>query len=254
MELDQDIGAPDWLEEQTFLNLTSLIRRDIVPTKEIPAEEEVVLCNANVLQGFPKIPSSGMDESQLRACERMITKKVSIVQGPPGTGKTFTSVSALRVLIENMEHDSPPIIISAQTNHALDQLMNHIMAFEPNVLRLGGRSDKENIEILKRTLYVLRSTTNDVPNSYRGIKSAKVTVENKQKEIQETMAPLCTGSILSEEALFRAGIITEAQKNSLSDNDAGWASNNTLANPLGRLSPLHQCRSLHTFSSFCIIT
>ena len=142
VELDQDIGVPDWLEERRFLNLTSLIRHEIDPvTKEptpIPAQEELALYNADVLQGFPKIPSSGMDESQIRACERMVTKTVSIVQGPPGTGKTFTSVSALRVMIENLDDDSPPIIISAQTNHALDQLLNHVLEFEPNVLRLGG--------------------------------------------------------------------------------------------------------------------
>ncbi|KAG0650451.1 Helicase required for RNAi-mediated heterochromatin assembly 1, partial [Hyphodiscus hymeniophilus] len=243
-ELNQDIGAPEWLEKQRFLNLTSLIQQDLTSTTPIPAEEELALVNADILEGFPKIPSSGMDVSQLQACERMITKKVSIVQGPPGTGKTFTSVSALRILIENMDRDSPPIIISAQTNHALDQLMNHILAFEPNVLRLGGRSDKENIEVRKRTLHSLRSTTKEAPNCYRGMKPVKIAMEKIQRQIQETMDPLITESILSVETLFQAGIITEAQKKSLDgqgvDDDEIWANTNSLGNNAEYLNALHQ--------------
>jgi helicase required for RNAi-mediated heterochromatin assembly 1 len=234
VELDQDIGVPDWLEERRLLNLTSLIRHEIDPiTKKptpIPAEEELALYNADVLQGFPKIPSSGMDESQIRACERMVTKKVSIVQGPPGTGKTFTSVSALRVMIENLDKDS------------LDQLLNHVLGFEPNVLRLGGRSDKENAEILKRTLYVLRSSTTDVPNGYRGMKPARLAVENKQQEIQMSMAPIVDENILSDETLFKANIITEAQRASLYDDGEGWANVEDSRDSAGRPSPLEQCR------------
>lgn len=238
VDLDPNIGVPDWLEEQRLLDLTSLIQ-DIVPTAQ--AEEVVALYNADILQGFPKISSSGMDESQIRACERMVTKKVSIVQGPPGTGKTFTSVSALRVLIENMDKNSPPIIIAAQTNHALDQLMNHILGFEPNVLRLGGRSDKENVEILKRTLYMLRSTTRDVPNGYKGMKSAKFMLESKQTEIQETVNPLVSETILSDETLLKAGIITEAQKDSLYD-DEGWATSENTKESASHPSRFEQCR------------
>ena len=238
VELDQNVGVPEWLEEQRFLNLTSLVRQGINTTTPIPADEELGLVNADVLHGFPAIPSSGMDDSQLRACERMVTKTLSIVQGPPGTGKSFTSVSALRILIENMKQDSPPIVLSAQTNHALDQLLNHIIVFEPNVLRLGGRSDKGNVEILKRTLYMLRSTTTTFPNAYRGMRHAKVMVEDMQKEIQVTMAPLVAEDVLSDETLLQFGIITEAQKKSLSDNEEGWVCNNHWGQDVGGPSPL----------------
>jgi helicase required for RNAi-mediated heterochromatin assembly 1 len=232
--------VPDWLEGQRFLNLTSLIPKDIDVATQ--AAEGVDYYNADVLQGFPKIPCSGMDESQLQACERMITKQVSIVQGPPGTGKTFTSVAALRVLIENLEKDAPPIIIAAQTNHALDQLLNHILHFEPNILRLGGRSDKENTEILQRTLYMLRSTTTGVPNGARGMKTAIVALEHKQKEIQDTVQPLvsCWG-ILSDDILFQAGIITEEQKDSLYD-DVGWATGEDNNESAGGPSRFERCR------------
>jgi helicase required for RNAi-mediated heterochromatin assembly 1 len=61
------------------------------------------LFNAEVLGEFPAIPTSEMDASQIEACKRILTKKIAIVQGPPGTGKTFTSKSALKVMVKNTE-------------------------------------------------------------------------------------------------------------------------------------------------------
>ncbi|KUJ11073.1 uncharacterized protein LY89DRAFT_786727 [Mollisia scopiformis] len=40
-------------------------------------------------------------------------------------------IGPLKVLVANLKANDPPIIVSAQTNHALDQLLNHIMKFEP---------------------------------------------------------------------------------------------------------------------------
>jgi helicase required for RNAi-mediated heterochromatin assembly 1 len=106
----------------------------------------------------------------------MLTKQVAIVQGPPGTGKTFTSVAAIKILVANLRDNDPPLIIAAQTNHALDQLLNHVMKFEARVVRLGGRSDKENTEILKRTLYELRTKN---PGSYCFLLRSSISRESK---------------------------------------------------------------------------
>ena len=99
-----------------------------------------------------------------------------------------------------------------------------------------------NIEILKRTLYVLRSSTIGVPNGYKGMKPARLAVENKQQEIQMTMAPIVTENILSVETLFKANIITEAQRESLYDDGEGWANGEDSRDSEGRPSPLEQCR------------
>ena len=181
----------------------------------------------------------------MSACQRMVTKKVSIVQGPPGTGKTFTSVSALRVLIENLGAESPPIIISAQTNHALDQLMNHILSFEPNVLRLGGRSDKENVEIQKRTLYTLRMTAaKDIPTGSRDMKQAFLALDNRIAEIETSMAPLIFEEIISAETLHRHDLITDDQKDSLYEE--GWVNGNNSNNKAIPTPPLIQCECAPT--------
>ncbi len=88
------------------------------------------LINVDILRPFPKNINSTMDKSQLAACQTMLTSRVAIILGPPGTGKTFVSVATLRIMIENLGPDDPPIIVAAQTNHALDQLLNHIHKFE----------------------------------------------------------------------------------------------------------------------------
>jgi helicase required for RNAi-mediated heterochromatin assembly 1 len=217
-----DIQPPPYIEENPEMNLNGLVRAEVDAATGAAGKpsDEPSLYNVNVREGIPDIPSSGMDESQQQACQRILTKKLAIVQGPPGTGKTFTSVSAIRALFDNMAPDEPPMIIAAQTNHALDQLLTHIMSFDDNIIRLGGRCAKENKEILKRTLYELRLETKDVPGGARGLRACYVSLEHKISEIQQAIMPLLSSSLLTDEELFKQGIITEQQKDSLYEE--GW--------------------------------
>jgi len=68
------------------MDLSSLDRKSD-PTLD---QDTDPLVNIDVLRQFPKNIDSGMDKSQLLACEKMLTSRVAIVQGPPGTGKTFS--------------------------------------------------------------------------------------------------------------------------------------------------------------------
>jgi helicase required for RNAi-mediated heterochromatin assembly 1 len=83
-----------------------------------------------------------------------MTKELAVVQGPPGTGKTFTSVTAIEVILANRQHGDPPVIVAAQTNHAVDMLLCHTMRRGANILRLGGRTEDE--DIVPRTIFNLR--------------------------------------------------------------------------------------------------
>ena len=67
--------------------------------------------------------STGLDFSQLDALRHVLTSELAVIQGPPETSKTFTSISALQVLLSNIDCSKHPIIIAAQTNHALDQIL-----------------------------------------------------------------------------------------------------------------------------------
>jgi helicase required for RNAi-mediated heterochromatin assembly 1 len=119
-----------------------------------------------------------------------------------------------------MNDGDPPIIIAAQTNHALDQLMKHVMRFEPKVVRLGGRTAKENKDIIDRTLYQLRINNQDFNAGGRGLRQRKAELDAKIVEIQNAIAPLLSTSLLSDDLLFKYGIINQGQKDSLYDD--GW--------------------------------
>jgi helicase required for RNAi-mediated heterochromatin assembly 1 len=179
------------------------------------------LVDIDVLRQFPKKIDSGMDKSQLLACEKMLTTRVAIVQGPPGTGKTFVSVAALKVMIENLGRDDPPILVAAQTNHALDQLLNHILSFQPNIVRLGGRCNKDNEAILKRTLYNLRIANPHIKDGSKDLRSAYIEWQRRCAEIKSALETLTTESLLTAETLRKHRIISDAQFDSL-QNIADW--------------------------------
>lgn len=54
-----------------------------------------------------------------------------------------------------MRPEDPPILVASHTNHALDQLLRHVQAFDEEFIRLGGfTTDYENIK--PRTMYEVK--------------------------------------------------------------------------------------------------
>lgn len=223
VSLDQQIKAPNFLENNPYMNLNSLVNLEEKSAKGF-AHDESLLENVNVLEEkFPDIEPTSLDNSQMKACKSMLTKRISIIQGPPGTGKTHVSVTALKVMINNWVRGDPPIIITAQTNHALDQLLNHIMAFDKNVVRLGGRADKDNEEILQRTLFELRSKAagmKGAPSGGEAISKTKKHYKARVDSMKATLQPLLTNKLLSTDVLKEHKIITQEQIDSLWED--GW--------------------------------
>ncbi|ROV98679.1 hypothetical protein VMCG_06750 [Cytospora schulzeri] len=174
----------------------------------------------NILHRLP--PNSiglhtSLDSSQVEALQRMISKEVAIVQGPPGTGKTFTSVKALMVMLHNRRRRDPPIIIAAQTNHALDQLLIYCHSAGAKIMRVGGRTENEVIK--ERTVYNLRNSARKMATDGRN-----KSLEKGRLRIVERFADLVAGvfgdqGLIDPAALFQAGIINEAQLKSLTDEE-----------------------------------
>jgi helicase required for RNAi-mediated heterochromatin assembly 1 len=219
VDLDRDVKAPEYVEENSYMDLTSLQYPDQENDDPKMTDNDTPnLWNVDVLRNFPKNLSTSMDDSQMAACRSMLTKRVSIVQGPPGTGKTFTSVSALRVLIESLGPDDPPIIVAAQTNHALDQLLNHIMKFEKGIARLGGRADKDNTEILKRTLFELRQS-NQITDGKASLGHCRKEHEACIAEMRDIMGPILGDKLIDADTLLKYGLITDKQHGSLNEED-----------------------------------
>ncbi|KAK2813104.1 hypothetical protein FQN50_000781 [Emmonsiellopsis sp. PD_5] len=93
---------------------------------------------------------SSLDDAQAIALTRAVTHRLALIQGPPGTGKSYTGVSIIKVLLDNKENAKiGPIICICYTNHALDQLLEHLVqAGIKQVIRIGSRSKSELLQPL----------------------------------------------------------------------------------------------------------
>ncbi|KAI9801073.1 MAG: hypothetical protein M1833_002941 [Piccolia ochrophora] len=212
VSLQTDVGIPEYIRKSPFADLTS-----IFPS----ASTETTYENINILEAFPQAKDSVLDSSQLVALERILTKELAVVQGPPGTGKTHVSVAALRIQLGMMSKEDPPIIIASQTNHALDQLLLHVAAFEKDFIRLGGRSADQN-EIKQRTMQELRQVKK--PGMRGTGHGAANTVFKRQEERMKTiLAPLRDQKQPhSAQVLFERGVISRGQFESLEHGAADW--------------------------------
>lgn len=178
----------------------------------------------DILSDWPSEPQNNLDESQWEALHQILTKRLAIIQGPPGTGKTHVSVSALRLFMANWRPKDPPIVVAAHTNHALDQLLNHVSAFVPDYIRLGGRSLDENVK--KRTLFEVSKGTS-VPRLHGSILPG---IRQKFDNLRDAMAELLSafsGDDMHEPlpaAFFlQHGAITDKQYELLCEGASQWA-------------------------------
>lgn len=119
--------------------------------------------NLDVLSGVPLTLTPGkafdftkldegstLDEAQQFAVIQALNTGLALIQGPPGTGKSYTGVTILKALLHNREAANlGPIICVCYTNHALDQLLEHLLKDGvTQVIRLGSRSKSELLQQL----------------------------------------------------------------------------------------------------------
>lgn len=169
-----------------------------------------------------------MDASQVKATRRILTKSLAIVQGPPGTGKTYVSVQALQLMLANHTPGDPPIVITCMTNHALDQILRHVYEFQPELVRLGGRS--KDLIIKKRTLFEVREANPKLAGNAR--RSAHIAIKALTKSILALMEPLKKdGDPVGHETLHKLQILTDAQCDSLEKGNEGWVRHSEGATP-----------------------
>ncbi|KAK6335892.1 hypothetical protein TWF730_003266 [Orbilia blumenaviensis] len=210
---DIKVGTPQFLKEKPELNLAPCFNdhADISDLRRV-----------NVLQKFPVKAdvTTSMDEGQLKAVERILTKELAIVQGPPGCGKTFISTKALAVMIANSKNKDPPIIVACQTNHALDQLLREVIAFEPRVIRLGGRTQDRGV-IRERTLYKIRRDAGPVDVQGSSYNKCRSKFKRLEKTAEDLVECLYEQSITPDNLLQR-GVITQGQRDSFHKYTEQW--------------------------------
>ncbi|KAL9611040.1 MAG: hypothetical protein Q9167_004287 [Letrouitia subvulpina] len=91
-----------------------------------------------------------LDRAQQNALIHTLSNSLALVQGPPGTGKSYTGVAIIKTLLGNRSVIDPgPIICVCYTNHALDQLLEHLIKDGVDkIIRIGSRSKSEVLQNL----------------------------------------------------------------------------------------------------------
>ncbi|KIO17985.1 hypothetical protein M407DRAFT_32351 [Tulasnella calospora MUT 4182] len=172
------INPPAYVTPQFAFNLDSLF--DCNPPVKLslrPYDELSVQKAREALKG-----RSRLDPSQADAMINALTSEVSLIQGPPGTGKSFTGVELLRVLISNRIR---PILLIAFTNHALDNIITHVLdkGLTKEIIRLGSRSSDETV-----AEYTLETIMRTKPRTQADKSAGRAYF--KMKTIQEEMSSL----------------------------------------------------------------
>ena len=91
---------------------------------------------------------STLDDAQRVSTINALRSCIALIQGPPGTGKSYTGVAILKTLLKNRDAAKlGPIICVCYTNHALDQLLEHLVKDGvKQLIRLGSRSKSELLQ------------------------------------------------------------------------------------------------------------
>ncbi|KAI2615306.1 P-loop containing nucleoside triphosphate hydrolase protein [Hypoxylon sp. NC1633] len=180
---------------------------------------------------------TNLDNSQLSAVHRILTKELAIVQGPPGTGKTFTSVQALQILLESQEKGSNVIIVAAQTNHAVDQILMQLINAGFEVARLGGRTQNEVIK--RHSMYNIRRRRSMPLSTHRADRDFKTFDSARRKNIvklEEVIEDVFPNELVDLKILHSVGIITKSQLESIANQEPWTTAASLPEQPTGLLA------------------
>lgn len=131
---------------------------------------------------------TSLDPTQSSALLNTLSRGLSLIQGPPGTGKSYTGERIIKVLLANTKAAKlGPILCVCYTNHALDQLLEHLLDDNiGGIIRIGSRSQSERLQDLNlRTVArAITQTKSEKHNMYVTGRSIDESVEEAESLLQ----------------------------------------------------------------------
>ena len=140
-----------------------------------------------------------LDDSQRDAIETAVKQRLTMIQGPPGTGKTHTAVHLLKALIEM---GRGPILACAESNVAVDNLLEGLLELGVKAVRFGrpvkvreslreatldakvsSHPKQDEINFIREETEGIRSKLHDLKGKDRGM--AHKDISKNYREIRE---------------------------------------------------------------------
>ena len=163
----------------------------------------------------PRLDKLSLDSSQMEAVESAINSRLTLIQGPPGTGKTHTAVQLLKALVEM---GRGPILATAESNVAVDNLLEGLLNNGVGAVRIGRpvkvreqlraatldaqmelHPDQGEIEFIREETKAMRAGLHDLKGKEKGM--AHRDISRNMKEIKSIQKKII------DDTLDRAEII-----------------------------------------------
>lgn len=137
--------------------------------------------------------NDSLDENQQLAVQKSMSLgdscEILLIQGPPGTGKTTTITEIVNQILSTKKHDK--ILVSSQSNQAVDNVLEKICVGEDKILRIGNDSGKINETARKYRPEVILNKL--IKENLQRIKENPIThnnlkIQDELKELQDDFA------------------------------------------------------------------
>ncbi len=165
---------------------------------------------------------SALDPTQSAALLSTLSRELSLIQGPPGTGKSYTGEKIIQVLLANEEKAKlGPILCVCYTNHALDQLLEHLLDDGiKGIIRIGSRSKSERLQGLNLRLIAKGSDRTKAEKSTLWL--VEETLRDAVRQANLSLAELSGSDTLRSLKSFLEANQPQQHRELFGEDEDGW--------------------------------